>query len=181
MQQIAVALLPAGSTPAELTIDGHVHLDVRAPGSLQRPAITAEASLDAGHIVWAGEPPATGLVARLSYDAGIVTVSRLETTWQAATVSATGEVPVALVVPGAPVWATGESRVPQPGAGLQVRVDSITPAVLAPFVPPTTVSQLAGLISGTVTLVADRPALRAVRGQIVLDRLDLAFAGVPFA
>ena len=56
----------------------------------------------------------------------------------------------------------------------------MTPAVLAPFVPAATLAQLAGLVSGTLTLDADRPVLAAVRGQLVLDRADLSVAGVAF-
>ncbi len=52
--------------------------------------------------------------------------------------------------------------------------------MLAPFVPAATLSQLTGLVSGTLTLDADRPVLAAVRGQLVLDRVELAVAGVPF-
>src|SRR5450759_1580392 len=109
-------------------------------------------------------------------------LSRLDATWQAATVSATGDIPIALVAPDAPVWLTGEARgSPTQTAGrLQARFDSVTPAVLAPFVPAATLAQLAGLLSGTLTLAADRPVLAAVRGQLVLDRVDLSVAGVAF-
>ncbi len=135
--------------------------------------------MDDGRIGLADQPPATGLIARAAYGAGVVSVTRLEATWQAATISATGDVPVALFAPDAPAWITGAAGTPQAAARVQARFDSITPAVLAPFVPAATLSQLAGLISGTITLAADRPALAAVRGQVVLDRAGLEFAGVP--
>ena len=56
----------------------------------------------------------------------------------------------------------------------------MTPAVLAPLVPPATLSQLSGVVSGMLTLDADRLSLSAVRGQLLLDRADLTVAGVAF-
>lgn len=180
LQQLALVFLPAGSPLARVQVDGRVRLDVRAPGSLDRPALSAEASLDAGRIALADQPQATALTVRASYDAGVLKISRLEATWQAATVSATGDIPISLVAPHVPVWLTGASAASQGVGRLQTRFDSVTPAVLAPFVPAATLSQLAGLVSGTLTLDADRPVLAAVRGQLVLDQANLAVAGVPF-
>ena len=147
-----------------------------------RPALEGEASLDDGRIALAGQPQATALTARASYDAGVLKLSRLEATWQTATVSATGDIPIVLVAPSAPLWLTGApggQSLLQAGR-LQARFDSVTPAVLAPFVPAANLSQLTGLVSGTLTLDADRPVLTAVHGQLVLDRVDFAVAGVPF-
>jgi outer membrane protein assembly factor BamA len=180
LKQLATALFPEESFVSRVQVGGRVHLDVRAPGSLDRPALSAVATLDAGQVEMAGQPPATSLTVHASYDAGVVTLSRLDATWQAATVSATGEVPIAIAAPNAPVWLTGGAPPAPTGGRLQARIDSITPAVLAPFVPPDALSQVAGLISGTLTLEADRPLLSSVHGQLVLDRVDLAVAGVPF-
>src|SRR6185295_16150718 len=41
-------------------------------------------------------------------------------------------------------------------------------------------SQLSGVVSGTLTLDAERLSLSAVHGQLIFDRVDLAVAGVPF-
>lgn len=205
LHQLAAVFLPAGSLFSGLQVDGRVRVDVRAPGSLDRPALHAEMSLDAEWIPPSGarqsqhrqpakgsaisrpeplagfvnQPRASALVARASYDAGVLTLSRLDATWQAATVSATGDIPIALVAPDAPTWLTGGAG-PLRAGRLQARFDSVTPAVLAPFVAAATLSQLTGLLSGTLTLDADRPQLTAVRGQLVLDRVALVVAGVPF-
>ncbi len=182
LQQLALAFSPAGSFLAGLQVDGRVRVDARAPGSLDRPALSAEASVDDGRIGVADQPRASALLVRASYGEGMLKLSRLDATWQAATVSATGDIPIRLVAPDAPVWLTGEARgdATQTAGRLQARFDSVTPAVLAPFVPAATLTQLAGLLSGTLTLDADRPVLAAVRGQLVLDRVGLSVAGVAF-
>jgi outer membrane protein assembly complex protein YaeT len=180
LQQLALALLPAGSPLARVQVDGRVRVDVRAPGVLDRPALTVEASVDEGRIGLADQPHATALTVRAAYDAGVLNVSRFDATWQAATVSATGDIPIALVARDAPDWLTGWTGASQGAGRLRARFDAVTPAVLAPFVPAATVSQLAGLVSGTLTLDADRPVLAAVRGQLVLDQANVAVAGVPF-
>jgi outer membrane protein assembly factor BamA/autotransporter translocation and assembly factor TamB len=177
LQQLTQAFLPDGRSG--LQIAGQAHIDIRASGTLDRPALTAEASLDDGRVAVVDQEQATALIARAAYDAGVFTLSRLDATWQGASVSATGEIPIALLAPDAPEWLTGGSRAPSPGT-LRARVDGMTPAVLAPFVPAETVSQLSGLVSGALTLDADRPSLDAVRGHLVLDRADLVVSGIPF-
>ena len=180
LQQLALVFLPAGSVLSRVQLEGRVHVDARAPGSLVRPALTAEASLDAGQIAVAGQSQQTTIAARASYGEGVVKLSQLDAAWQAARLSATGEIPIALVAPDAPAWLTGGTAPARAGGRLQARFDSVTPAVLAPFVPAETMAQLGGLVSGTLTLDADRPSLAAVRGQLILDRADLSVAGVAF-
>ena len=176
LQQLTQAFFPDGRSGVQIA--GQVHVDIRASGSLDRPALTAAASLDAGRVAVADQPQATALIARAAYEAGVLTLSRLDTTWQGASVSATGEIPIALVAPDVPEWLTGGSRA-QPTGTLRGRVDGMTPAVLAPFVPAESLSQLSGLVSGALTLDADRPSLNAVRGQLILDRVDLVVSGIP--
>ena len=180
LEQVASAFLPAGSSIGRVQVAGPVHVEVRAPGSLDRPALSAVASLDEGRVVIDGRPEAASLHVRAAYDAGVVSVSRFDAAWQGATVSATGDVPIALVAPKVPEWLTGAPAAQQTVGRLRARIESITPAVLAPFVPADTLSQVTGLLSGTLTLDADRPVLSAVHGQLVLDRVALGVAGVPF-
>ena len=187
LDQLAMVFAPAGSALAGLQVGGRVRVDARAPGSLDRPALVAEVSVEDGRVAIANQPQATTFTLRASYGDGSLKLSRLDATWQAATLSATGDIPIALVAPNAPAWLAGDARGPRlPGlpaqapGRLQARFDSVTPAVLAPFVPAETLSQLTGLVSGTLTLDADRPTLSAVRGQLVLDRADVSVAGVAF-
>ena len=178
--QLASVVLPAGSLPAGLQVNGRVRVDVRAPGSLNRPALHAEAGLDDARVSFADNVQAATVVAHRAYDAGVLSISRLDAAWQAATLSATGDIPIALVAPAAPVWLTGTAQAPPAAGRLRARFDSVTPEVLASFVPAATLSQVTGLVSGTLTLDADRPVLAAVHGQLVLDHADLAVAGVSF-
>lgn len=177
LEQLVQAFFPDKRFGAQLA--GQVHIDLRAPGSLDRPAFTAQANLDEGRVTVADQPQVTALVARATYDAGVLTLSRLDMTWQGASVSATGEIPIALAGSDLPEWLTGGPRAQTTGR-LRARIDGMTPAVLAPFVPAETLSQLSGLVSGAITLDADRPSLDAVRGQLVLDRVDLVVSGIPF-
>lgn len=177
LQQLMQAFFPDERFGVQIA--GQVHIDVRAPGSLDRPALTAQANVDEGRVTAADQPQATALVARAAYDAGVLTLSRLDTTWQGASVSATGEIPIALVASDLPEWLTGGPRAQTTGR-LRARIDGMTPAVLSPFVPAETLSQLSGLVSGALTLDADRPSLDAVRGQLILDRVDLVVSGIPF-
>jgi outer membrane protein assembly factor BamA/autotransporter translocation and assembly factor TamB len=180
LQQFALVFLPAENVLSRMQLEGRVHADARAPGSFDRPALTAEASVDAGQIAVAGQPQQATIVARVSYDTGLLKLSRLDATWQSAPLTATGDIPIALVAPSAPDWLTGGPRPAQAAGRLQAHFDSVTPAVLAPFVPASTMAQLGGVVSGTLDLSTDRPTLAAVRGQLVLDRADLSVAGVPF-
>jgi outer membrane protein assembly factor BamA/autotransporter translocation and assembly factor TamB len=181
LEQLAASFLPPGSAASRVMVDGRVHLEVRDRGSLERPSLDATASLDEGRVTIAEQPQASSLTVRASYDAGVLTLSRFDAVWQGATLAATGEVPIALVATGAPVWLTGTPPSPQTPGRLRARIDSITPAVLASFVPADKLSQLSGLVSGTLTLDADGPVLSSVHGQLVLDRAELNVAGVPFA
>jgi outer membrane protein assembly factor BamA/autotransporter translocation and assembly factor TamB len=181
LEKAAAAFLPADSAIARVQVDGRVHADLRAQGTLDRPALTASASLDEGRVTLADQAEAASLIVRAAYDAGVVTVSRLDAAWQGATVAATADIPIALVEPAAPDWLTGTLAGRAPTGRLRARIASITPAVLGPFMSADAVSQLSGLISGTLTLDADRPLLSAVHGQLVLDHVELGVAGVPFA
>ncbi len=101
-------LLPAGSFLADLQVDGRVHVDVRAPGSLDRPALDRRG--ERGRGTDGARRPAASVhaarCARLTTPA-CSSCRRLDATWQAATVSATGDIPIALVAPNAPVWLAG--------------------------------------------------------------------------
>lgn len=179
-QQLARVFSPAGSPLARMQLDGRVRVDARAPGSLDRPALTADASVDQGHVTFPGESHTSTVLARASYGGGLLKLLQLDATWQGASASATADIPIALVAPGVPIWLTGEDQGNSRTGRLDARFDSITPDVLSPFVPAETLAQLAGLVTGTLTLAADRPVLAAVRGQLVLDRADLSVAGVAF-
>ncbi len=109
IEQLAAAFLPAGISASRVRVDGRVHLDIHARGSLDRPALSAVASLDEGRVAMVDQPQASSIVARASYETGVLTLSRFDASWQDATVSATGEVPIALVVPSAPALADGRA------------------------------------------------------------------------
>jgi outer membrane protein assembly complex protein YaeT len=163
---------------SRMRVDGRVRVDAEARGSLDRPAITANATLNDGTVALDEEAPGS-VVLRASYDAGLVTISTLELGWQGATVSATGELPVRLLAPAVPEWLAGP-RTSAPAGRLRARLDSLTPAILAPFVSAETLSQASGLVSGTLTLDASGLSLSSIRGQLELDRAGVTIAGIPF-
>ena len=102
----------------------------------------------------------------------------LDAKWQDATVAVTGDIPIALSRPTpAGSWT---HRRPRRRRACGRGWTPVTPAVIAPFVPAETLAQLSGFVSGMLTLDADRLSWAAVHGKLLLDRVDLSVAGVPF-
>jgi outer membrane protein assembly factor BamA/autotransporter translocation and assembly factor TamB len=172
-----LATLMKDETASRLRVDGPVHVDAQARGSLDRPTLSARATLDGGTVTL--DTDRTGSVAlQTSYDGGLLTISKLDIAWQGATASATGDLPIRLIAPSLPEWLTAGSTAT--AGRLRARLDSLTPAVLGPFVSADALSQATGLVSGTLTLDASSLSLSSIRGQLELDRAGFTIAGVPF-
>lgn len=176
--QVAMGIGRADRQVAGLELDGRVSLEARVTGPIDRPEVDATARLDDGRLSVSGFPPATAVTLRASYAAGLVELSQLNASWQGATVTATSRTPLALFAQQLPDWLT---RTLPRGANegrLSARFEALTPGMLAPWVPVATLSQLGGVLSGTLTLDADAPTLAGLRGELVLDRAELSVAGV---
>jgi outer membrane protein assembly factor BamA len=65
-------------------------------------------------------------------------------------------------------------------ASLAAQIRSVTPRVAAPFVDPSSISELQGQIDASIALQSDAAALDRVQGTVTLDRAELSIAGVSF-
>ncbi len=117
---------------------------------------------------------------RASYRDGLADVSQVSASWQGATLRAEGRAPLSLFAQYLPAWLLRTAPVVQSNGHLSARFEALTPAMLAPWVAATTLSQVSGQSSGTLTLEADAPTIAGVRAELVLDRAELSVAGVRF-
>lgn len=192
LAEVANVAMTAGSADRDTAwpeVDGRVSVAARVTGTIGRPEIDATARLDEGRLTpgrtresapTSGLPPATGITLRASYAAGLLNVTQLDAAWQGASVAATGEAPIGLFEAQLPEWIV-RGAPPRAGAGhFTARLDALTPAMLSPWVGATTLAQLGGRSSGTLTVSADTAALASLKGELVLDRGELLVAGVRF-
>jgi len=169
---------PPGTVPPRLS--GRVSILAHVTGTIDRPVIDATARVDDGMVAIGSMPPFTGVAVRASYAGGIVDLSQLGAAWQGATLVASGRAPLTALASNLPDWlARIVPRDGEPGR-LTARLESVTPAVLSPWLSADARGQLGGLMSGTLTLSATAPTLESASGELVLDRAELSAAGVRF-
>jgi outer membrane protein assembly complex protein YaeT len=180
LTDVAIGLGAFAPGSARPDVDGQVSVAARVTGTLDRPEIDATAQLDEGRLSVAGLPPATGIALRASYAAGLLELTKLDGSWQGATVAATGAAPIGLFASRLPDWFIRTAPRSATAGHLTARLEALTPALLSPWVDAATLSQLGGVSSGTLTLESDTPALASVKGALVLDRAGLSVAGVRF-
>lgn len=180
LADVAIGLGAFDPGSARPEVEGQVSLAARVAGTIDRPEIDATAQLDDGRVTVAGLPPATGIALRASYAAGLLELTKLDGSWQGATVAATGAAPIGLFASRLPDWLVRAAPRSASAGHLTARLEALTPALLSPWVDAATLNQLGGVSSGTLTLESDTPALASVKGALVLDRAELSVAGVRF-
>lgn len=168
----------AGS-PAGLDLDGLLAMTARATGTLDLPVVSGEAQLSGGRLSWPGYPAVTDASTTLTLRDGVLDVPMIRGGWQEATLDGHGRIPLGFLDEWLPARLVPSGRAADAAASLQVRLDNITPAVLAPFVDAATVAEIAGGTAIEVNLRADRPALDRLTGFVLLPRLSLSAGGVP--
>jgi outer membrane protein assembly complex protein YaeT len=161
-------------------ITGAVEANLRATGTLDRPAVSGELSVTDGTLQTADLPAVTGITVQAAYEAGQLDPARLEATWQDATVRASGSAPAALFSSYLPK-AYLDTLPPAGPARLTARLDQGSALLLAPLVSADTLAQIQGRLAGSLTLEADRLTLDSLRGDLVLDVGDVAVGGVSLA
>lgn len=172
---------PGLADRADLEAGGVITLRVTAAGSLERPDVTADLTLEDGQLAVAGLPPARALGFSAAYRDGVLDLTGVRGVWQGAVIVGSGRVPARILEPWLPevyleTLAAGDAT-----AHLTLRVAPITRAALEPWVEPETLAQLDVSIGATLTLEVDRPDIAGVRGELVFDRLLLLAARVPIA
>lgn len=163
----------------DVDASGGVSLELRATGNLDAPRIDASLSMTDGAVSTADLPPVTGVTLRAVLDEGVLTLSEFGAVWQGATLSATGTVPVTLLGDQLPAAYTGALGPLPDRARAQIKLDSVTAALAAPFVDPETLGQLAANLTAVVAVEATALELDAVQADVTLDRASFAMAGIP--
>ena len=186
---MAAPALPDTSIDAQ---ESKVLLDLHVGGTLLSPQPTGTLTLDAASLRYADQPPLTGVALAARIEPARIAVQSLAANWLGALVRGEGAVPLRLIIPdtaprtgatGMAAWGSrwlaslpAEPRL----ASLTARVTGISTDVLVPFVDASTLPEISGNVDATLTADADALALDHVRGSLVLDRVSLVAASVPF-
>jgi len=155
-----------------LRVTGDIGLSVAVTGTPETPVVAGQLSLEGGLLGVDDHPPLSEVNLRAVWEAGAIRLDRLRAVWQGAVVSASGAMPEGFLTSQAP------------GAGLlrlQVEVDGLTPAALAPYVPAGIVAQLDGRMGARLEVEASAPELEAFSATLTFPEAAFTVAGVPFA
>ena len=169
--------------------DAHVNLDLHVGGSLMAPEPAGTLTLDAASMRYQELPPLTDVKLAVRIDRAQMALESLDARWQGAALTATGTLPLRMIVPESRTAATGvaawgsnwlatlpaEPRT----ATLTARATDITAMTLEPFVDPAQLQKIGANVNASVSAEADGFALEQLRASVVLDRAELSLAGVP--
>jgi autotransporter translocation and assembly factor TamB len=171
-------------------VTSRVKLDLHVGGTLAAPQPSGTLALEAASLKYADIPPFADVVLGARIEPERIAFDTLTARWQGASLSAVGAIPLRMIVPPSRPGATGlaswgstwlTSLPDEPhSATLNARVTGVTTDALATFVDRRRLDQMAVMADATLTADADRLALDAVRGTVVLDQASLDLAGVPF-
>ena len=176
---IARSLGPDPLPPIEMK--GPLGVTVTASGTRDHPTLSADLRLQDASVRVDEQPPVSGLTTLLAYDDEGLHLEKLEGTWQGATVVASGYLPANLLGPHLPAWYRDTLPATSELGMVRTRIDSLTPAVLAPFLDSTTLEKLGGEITATVTLETDALELDHILGELTLTSADVVIGGVPLS
>ena len=112
---------------------------------------------------------------------GLLSIDTLHAAWLEATLDATGSSPLRALSPWLPGWVIDAQPATNAPASLSAKFDNVTRAVIAPFTGPDALEDIAGEISGTLTLEAPQITLDELTGELVLDQVDIVLSQVPVA
>ena len=188
--ELAAPYLPERAVAADAS---QIVLDLHVGGTISAPAPSGALSLRAAAVRYADLPPITDLALDGRIERTQISMPSLTASWQNAKLRAVGGVPLRMIVPEpAPGDATGtfatwratwlaSLSAEEKPATLTARFTGITPDVLAPFMEPSQLQEIAGTIAATVIAEADAFVADRVRASVVLDEAALVMAGVPVA
>jgi len=146
-------------------------------------------TLHAAELRYQDFPPVTNVKLAARVDRAQVTLESLDAQWQAANVSATGVMPLRMLVPqsrpdaaGTAAWGSSwlASLPADPRtARLNGRVTGITTEAARPFVDAMQLEKIAAQVDATITAEAGTLSLDTLRASVTLDRAAFELAGVP--
>ena len=175
-------LLAIGTSVAGLTVSGGIELQALATGSFAALDLTGTLSVADASLAAEGLPPVTHVAIDGAYAQGALDLRTVRAEWQGARLDASARLPLALVgaerLPEALRPAAASAALP---ARAQIRIESVTPSVLAPFLDRSTVEQIGGRVDVTATAEADSLDPAGVMADLTLDRAELTLAEVPIA
>ena len=171
-----VHLAPAAES---LELSGAIDVRVRASGSLEAPEVAGEFSLDGAAFASGSLAPVSDVAASGTYTGGLLEVTELRGRWQGALLTASALVPATLLGDALPEGYRRTLPALDGTARATMRIDSITPEVLGPFVDPQTLGAIAGRVDVAIEVETETLELEAVRAEVTLERADLELARVP--
>jgi outer membrane protein insertion porin family len=160
-------------------VAGSVDLVIRASGVLGAPTVNGTVSVAGASFGTADVPRVDNVAVRARFDEGFLTIDDIRASWQGATITATGEVPVTLFGDWLPDGYRQTLPALRDRARLSVALDSVTPAVLAPFVDAGTLGQIAGHFASTATIEATSLEFDRLCADMTFHRAELTMGGVP--
>lgn len=158
---------------------GTVALNASATGTLGTPRVEAKMAIDAPSIGVTNLPPLSEVAVRAGFTQGVLHIQELRALWQNATLSGSGELPVAILGDALPE-AYRRTLPDRPGpARATLQIDSLTEHALEPFVSAETLGLVNGQTAARISLEARSLDLAELEANVVLDRAELTLAQVP--
>lgn len=158
---------------------GPLALFARVTGSFERPILAADLDVGGGEIAVRDLPPARDVQLRAQLSDGAVTLLNASATWQEASLTANGRLPIRLLADYLPAAVLAALPAATGDATLDAQARGITPAVVGPFLDPASLAQIEGVVDASLRLTATALDANAVSGEARLDRLDVRLAGLP--
>jgi outer membrane protein assembly factor BamA len=138
---------------------------------VEEPVIAADLEVGPGSVALEGFPAVTGIRVRAHAEEGWVELREGAASYQGAALTATGRAPVSLFLPRAG-GATGNLE-------LRAQATGVTPAVMEPFLDPSTLEQLSGSVDVALDAASPTLDIADLTGELRLDRLEIRLADLP--
>ena len=165
--------------PDTFDASGAIDLQMRVSGRPRSPEISADITLTSASADFGEVPPVTDINVQGSYEAGVLDLRDLRATWQGASVTGTGRVPAAVLGDSLPEWYAETLPATLEPARAILRVSSMTPSMLAPFVEEGALTDVTGRMDAVVALTATSLEVQDIGGEITLERAELSLARIP--
>ena len=164
--------------PGTFDASGALDLQVRVSGAPRSPEISADITLTSASADFGEVPPVADINVQGSYDAGVLDLRDLRATWQGATVAGTARTGRSRRRLAPRLVSTTLPATREPARAI-LRVSSITPSMLAPFVEEGALTDVTGRMDAVVALTATSLDVQHVGGEITLERAELSLARIP--
>ncbi len=164
-----------------ITGTGPLVVLTRVNGRGQQPLVSADIELGPAEITPQDLPSLRGVQVRARIAEGLAELVTASGDWQEAAIALQGRVPLRLLGERVPDGLFASMDTVTGPASLDVRAVSVTSQVLAPFLPPQSITQITGALDATVHLEASSLEWASLQGEARLDRFDLTVEGVSLA